>query len=123
LVYQAFFDDFGPLNLGQMHSFCVELHKLITDDQYKSAKIYHFCAEDYKKKANAAFLMAAYLVVFHKKTPEEAWKLFEQVKFVDFRDAMSGSCSYKCTVLLDVNNTIDFTLFARNLLCIEISLV
>ena len=42
--------------------------------------------------------MGAYQIIFQKRTPEEAWKPFEQEKFTDFRDAMRGPCTYKCTV-------------------------
>jgi len=66
LVYQPFFEDFGPLNLGQTHSFCLELNKLIVDSNYKKAKIYHYCNENFKKKANAAYLMGAYQVIKYK---------------------------------------------------------
>jgi cell division cycle 14 len=31
LVYEPFFADFGPLDLGKVHLFCKELEKLISD--------------------------------------------------------------------------------------------
>jgi hypothetical protein len=31
LVYEPFFADFGPLDLGKVHLFCKELEKLIND--------------------------------------------------------------------------------------------
>ena len=34
LVYEPFFADFGPLDLGKVHLFCKELEKLINDQQY-----------------------------------------------------------------------------------------
>ena len=98
LVYQPFFEDFGPLNLGQMHSFCTELDKLMNNAEYKKAKIYHYCSENPKKKANAAFLMGAYQVIALKRTAKDAWKIFTKETFLDFRDAMKGICTYKCTV-------------------------
>jgi len=97
-VYQPFFEDFGPLNLGQVHSFCAELDKLMNHGDYKKAKIYHYCSENPKKKANAAFLMGAYQIIALKKTAKEAWKPFAKETFPNFRDAMKGICSYKCTV-------------------------
>ena len=33
------------------------------------------------------------------RTPEQAFKPFRNIKFVDFRDAGYGDCSYKCTIL------------------------
>ncbi len=29
MVYDAFFQDFGPLNLSKTHKFCIELDKLL----------------------------------------------------------------------------------------------
>ena len=100
LVYQPFFEDFGPLNLGQVHSFCVELSKLLGGSDYQKAKIYHYCGESFQKKANAAFLMGAYQVIVLHRSAAEAWKPFASEKFVDFRDALRGPCTYKCTVHL-----------------------
>ena len=71
---------------------------MLTHSEYKKAKIYHFCSENFKKKANAAFLMGAYQVIALKKTAKDAWKPFASEKFVSFRDAMRGPCSYQCTV-------------------------
>lgn len=97
-MYQPFFEDFGPLNLGLTHSFCVELDKLLKDASYKKAKIYHYCRDDFKKKANGAYLMGAFAVIILKRTARDAWKPFEGEQFVDYRDAMRGVCTYKCTV-------------------------
>ena len=76
----------------------MELDKLLTHAEYKKAKIYHYCSENFKKKANAAFLMGAFQVIVLKKTAKEAWKPFANEKFVSFRDAMRGACTYECTV-------------------------
>jgi cell division cycle 14 len=76
LVYEPFFADFGPLDLAKTHRFCLELEKLLTDDNYKKYKIYHYTSLDYAKQSNAAYLMGAFMVVILKKTAEEAWKLF-----------------------------------------------
>lgn len=70
---------------------------------YKKAKIYHYCGENFKKKANAACLMGAYQIIALNRTAAEAWKVFEKEKFVDYRDAMKGVCSYGCTVNIYLN--------------------
>eukprot|EP00826_Nyctotherus_ovalis_P037010 TRINITY_DN3347_c0_g1_i1.p1 TRINITY_DN3347_c0_g1~~TRINITY_DN3347_c0_g1_i1.p1 ORF type:complete len:178 (+),score=53.16 TRINITY_DN3347_c0_g1_i1:349-882(+) len=82
-----------------MHSFCLELDKLLTDPRYKSARIYHYCGNDIAKKANAAFLMGAYEVTYLSRSAKEAWKVFEKEKFVPYRDAARGPCNYQCTLL------------------------
>ena len=76
----------------------MELSKLYYDPSYKKAKIYHYSSENFKKKANAAYLMGAFQVICLKRTAIEAWKPFEGEKFVDYRDALRGVCTYKCTV-------------------------
>ena len=72
----------------------------MADTQYKNFKIYHYSSLDYAKQANAAFLMGCFMIIVLKKSAEDAWTLFKpyQTKFVPFRDATMGSCSYKCTV-------------------------
>lgn len=98
MTYQPFFEDFGPLNLGQTHVFCTELQSVLNKDEYRGAKIYHYCGENFGKKANAAYLMGAFQVLVLKRTAKEAWKPFAGEKFVSFRDAMRGPCTYECTV-------------------------
>lgn len=101
LVYEPFFADFGPLDLGKVHLFCKELEKLMADATYAQYKIYHYSSLDYGKQANAAFLMGCFMLINLRKTADDAWKLFApyQSKFVAFRDATMGTCSYKCTIV------------------------
>lgn len=82
----------------------MELYKQLNDTRYTKAKLYHYCSESFKKKANAAYLMGAFQVICLKRTAEEAWKPFEGEKFVDYRDALKGVCTYKCTVSSDTMN-------------------
>ena len=98
LVYQPFYADFGPLSLGKTWKYITELEKLLGKDKYKSNKLYHYCSTDSAKAANAAYLMGAFQVVVLKRSAEEAFKPFQHLKFVPFRDASYGDCSYKCTV-------------------------
>lgn len=71
----------------------------MNDTQYKNFKIYHYTSLNYDKQANAAFLMGAFMIIVLKKGAEEAWQVFAPYhkKFVPYRDATMGSCSYKCT--------------------------
>ena len=67
---------------------------------FKKHKIYHYTSTDKKKRANAAYLMGAYLIICKQKPAEEAWSFFENVypPFMPFRDAICGECTYACTV-------------------------
>lgn len=101
LVYQPFFKDFGPLNLGNTYRFVTELDKLMTNNEYASSKIIHYTSLDVAKRANAAYLMGAFQIIIMKKTAMEAWAPFVNVDppFKPFRDASYTNCSYQCTIL------------------------
>ena len=98
LCYEAFCEDFGPLNLAMTHKFVMEVNKIM---QKQKHKIYHYTSLEEDKRANAAYLMGAYLVICKKLSAEEAWSYFKDVKppFKPFRDAIAGPCSYECTIL------------------------
>jgi len=101
LVYQPFFKDFGPLNLGNTYRFVNELEKLLDSKDYATSKIIHYTSLDVAKRANAAYLMGAFQVIILKKTALEAWAPFIDVEppFKPFRDASYTNCSYQCTIL------------------------
>jgi cell division cycle 14 len=44
--------------------------------------------------------MGCYMIIINGKTAEEAWRTFSPYhnKFVPFRDATMGTCTYKCTI-------------------------
>ena len=60
LVYTAFFADFGPLDLGLTHQFCVELDILVRNTGNKPV-VYH-CSDHPHRRSNSAVLICAYLV-------------------------------------------------------------
>lgn len=60
LVYEPFFADFGPLNMGMTYRFVTELEKLVSDNAYSKYLIYHYTSLDVAKRANAAYLMGAF---------------------------------------------------------------
>ncbi|XP_075471606.1 dual specificity protein phosphatase CDC14A [Ascaphus truei] len=65
-------------------------------------KIIHYTSFDQRKRANAAFLISAYAVVYLKKTPEEAHRALlsgASPSYLPFRDASFGNCTYNLTIL------------------------
>lgn len=73
LVYENYFSDFGPLNLGCVFKYC----KILNDklNQYLSKQtIVHYTTSDPKKKANSAFLMGCYGVIYLSLLPRDALK-------------------------------------------------
>ncbi len=104
LVYEPFFADFGPLNLSSTYRYAKLVEALLEDERLANRKIVHFCSLDPKKKANAAYLVCAFLILKYKFSTDRAWTAFEgpvanrQLKFLPFRDATTGPCAYQCTI-------------------------
>ena len=98
LIYEAFFEDFGPHNLANTHKFAMEVQKIL---QKQKKKIYHYTTLNPENRANAAYLMGAFLIICRGMSAEEAWSFFKDVNppFKPYRDAIAGPCSYECTIL------------------------
>eukprot|EP01083_Nonionella_stella_P001990 5736_1 len=130
LKYQPFFVDFGPLHLGHLYRFCELLSSKLQSPALDDKAIYFYCSQNQHKRANAAYLIGAFQVLYLDKNPTEAWeplshfstspaRTFLFAHFVPFRDASMGICPYKLTVLDCVNavyqaklhSMIDFSYF------------
>ncbi|XP_071847591.1 dual specificity protein phosphatase CDC14AB-like isoform X4 [Apostichopus japonicus] len=108
-VYENFYADFGPLNLANLYRYCCKLNKKLKSFTLSKKKIIHYTSFDSRKRANAAFLIGAYAVLYLKKTPEEAYRPLvsgNNPPYLPFRDASFGECTYNLT-LLDCLKAID----------------
>nr|XP_023497320.1 dual specificity protein phosphatase CDC14A isoform X5 [Equus caballus] len=97
-----FYADFGPLNLAMVYRYCCKLNKKLKSYSLSRKKIVHYTCFDQRKRANAAFLIGAYAVIYLKKTPEEAYRALlsgSTAPYLPFRDASFGNCSYNLTIL------------------------
>ncbi|XP_031313550.1 dual specificity protein phosphatase CDC14A isoform X1 [Camelus dromedarius] len=102
LVYENFYADFGPLNLAMVYRYCCKLNKKLKSYSLSRKKIVHYTCFDQRKRANAAFLIGAYAVIYLKKTPEEAYRALlsgSDAPYLPFRDASFGNCTYNLTIL------------------------
>ena len=72
LRYFPFNKDFGPLNLGQLYRFCSLLNSKLQSDRYKRKVIYYYSGTHAHRRANAAFLISAWAMLYLNKTAEEA---------------------------------------------------
>ncbi|KAF4686263.1 Dual specificity protein phosphatase cdc14a, variant 2 [Perkinsus olseni] len=98
LVYEPFASDFGPLNLGMLHSYFEKVRTFLQGNR----PVVHYSSNDPRKRANAVFLACAYLVIHCDVKPKEAVARIVAAgfnTFLPFRDASSGPCSYKCTIV------------------------
>ncbi|XP_078500631.1 dual specificity protein phosphatase CDC14A isoform X2 [Lissotriton helveticus] len=116
LVYENFYADFGPLNLALLYRYCCRLNKKFKQKNFlrnlvlrrlksfslSKKKIVHYTCFDQRKRANAAFLIGAYAVIYLRKTPEDAYRALlsgSNPPYLPFRDASFGICTYNLTIL------------------------
>eukprot|EP00923_Selenidium_pygospionis_P033105 GHVN01058144.1.p1 GENE.GHVN01058144.1~~GHVN01058144.1.p1 ORF type:complete len:1093 (-),score=252.81 GHVN01058144.1:982-4260(-) len=101
LVYEPFFADFGPLNLGMVYRYCKMMEEKLNDSALINKKIVHYCSHNPHKRPNAAFLICAFMVVVMDKTADEAYRPFHSIEqsFIPFRDATYGICTYQLSIL------------------------
>mmetsp|Transcript_47807 Transcript_47807/g.88970 ORF Transcript_47807/g.88970 Transcript_47807/m.88970 type:complete len:663 (-) Transcript_47807:447-2435(-) len=104
LLYEPFFADFGPLNLGLTYRYCTKLDGLLANQakqpEGKQQKIVHCTASDPYRKANSATLMGIYCTLYLGWSADEAYKPLMALKpFAPFRDASCGASSFHLTVL------------------------
>jgi len=101
LVYEPFFADFGPLDLGKTYRFVTELEKLLKDPNYSKSKFFHHTSVDSAKRSNAACLMGCFQVIILGRTAEEAWEPFSKVQpaFAEYRDAGYTNSTYRLSIL------------------------
>jgi len=102
LIYENFYADFGPLNLSLLYRYCTKLNRKLKSYSLAKKKLVHYTTLDSHKRANAAFLISAYSVIYLDKTPEEAFRPLVggyNPPFVPFRDASFGVSIYTITIL------------------------
>ncbi|CAH8868855.1 unnamed protein product [Trichobilharzia szidati] len=102
LCYENFYTDFGPLSLGQLYKYCNKLNKKLKSANLNEKRIAHYTSYDARKRANAAFLIGSYQIIYLSRTPEEAYKhltLNDNRPFLPFRDASFGASTYHLTLL------------------------
>jgi cell division cycle 14 len=61
ITYNAFHDDFGPMNMGSVFHFCKLIGKLLENDSIR--KLAMVCDTDRRSVTNAVFLLGAYLIL------------------------------------------------------------
>lgn len=73
LIYENYYNDFGPLNLGCVYRYCRILNEKLKEYLNKQY-IVHYTSIEPKRKANAAFLLGCYGVLYLSLTPRDALK-------------------------------------------------
>ncbi|KAJ3138366.1 Dual specificity protein phosphatase cdc14a [Geranomyces variabilis] len=101
LVYIAFFSDFGPNNISHVVRFCDLVEEKLSNPKTAQKKICLYSSHDPDKRANAAFLICAYMLIVHNQPPDIAFAPLAgaQPGFLPYRDAGYGAATYHITIL------------------------
>ncbi|KAI5122128.1 hypothetical protein M0805_000776 [Coniferiporia weirii] len=98
LLYLSFFKDWGPLNLAMVYKACILIHELLEDGELKPYRLVLYSSDDPRRKANAALLMALYVMIVQKKAPWEAFQPVAELEFMPFRDAGRGFSDFNLSI-------------------------
>nr|XP_031844579.1 dual specificity protein phosphatase CDC14A-like [Nomia melanderi] len=102
LVYNHFYNDFGPLNIACLYRYCHKVNKKLQSPANKHKQIVHYTSQTEDKRANAAYLVASYALLYLNRSPREAYNaLFMggDVPITPFQDASMGTSIYKIHLL------------------------
>ncbi|EPQ59613.1 tyrosine protein phosphatase [Gloeophyllum trabeum ATCC 11539] len=98
LPYLSFYLDWGPLNLAQVYKVCIYIHELLEDEEIANHKLVMYTSNDPRKKANAALLMALYVMIVLRRAPWEAFHPIAELEFMPFRDAGRGPSDFNLSI-------------------------
>ncbi|TFK43279.1 phosphatases II [Crucibulum laeve] len=98
LLYLSFFQDWGPLNLAMVYKACILIHELLEDKDLASHRLVLYASDDPRRKANAALLMALYVMIVQRRAPWEAFHPIAEVEFMPFRDAGRGPSDFNLNI-------------------------
>jgi cell division cycle 14 len=89
LLYNAFHHDFGPLHIGHLYRFAVQFHEILGDPANNDRAVVFWSRADARSRANAACLVACYMVLIQAWPPHLALAPIAQADppYMPFRDA------------------------------------
>lgn len=101
LVYINFHNDFGPNNISHTLRFIEILSAKFRNAALAGKRICLYTNANSDRRANAAYLICAYMLIVHRKTPEQAHAPIDGFSppFVPFRDAGYGGNTYQISIL------------------------
>ncbi|KAK5116985.1 hypothetical protein LTR62_006706 [Meristemomyces frigidus] len=100
LLYNAFHADFGPLHVGHLYRFAVLLHDVLGHPENETRSVVFWSHPDSRSRANAACILAVYMVLIQNWPPHLALAPIAQMDppCMPFRDAGYSQADYALTV-------------------------
>ncbi|GES61952.1 phosphatases II [Aspergillus terreus] len=96
LLYNSFHADFGPLHIGHLYRFAVHFHEILGDPANSDRPVVFYSRTDARSRANAACLVACYMVLIQSWPPHLALAPIAQADppYMPFRDAGYSQADY-----------------------------
>jgi len=100
LLYNRFHADFGPLHIGHLYRFAVQLHEVLGDPANVDRGVVFWSKPDSRSRANAACLLACYMVLIQSWPPHLALAPIAQADppLMPFRDAGYSQADFVISV-------------------------
>ncbi|TVY24875.1 Tyrosine-protein phosphatase [Lachnellula hyalina] len=100
LLYNAFHHDFGPLHIGHLYRFAVQFHDILGAPENVGKPVVFWSKADARSRANAACILASYMVLIQSWAPHLALAPIAQADppLMPFRDAGYSQADYGITV-------------------------
>ncbi|RFU74083.1 cell division cycle 14 [Trichoderma arundinaceum] len=100
LLYNAFHHDFGPLHIGHLYRFAIKFHDILGAKENRDRPIVFYSAADPRSRANAACMLACYMVLIQNWPPHLALAPIAQIDppLMPFRDAGYSQADYGISV-------------------------
>ncbi|KAL5614875.1 hypothetical protein BROUX41_004956 [Berkeleyomyces rouxiae] len=100
LLYNAFHHDFGPLHVGHLYRFALYFHDILGDKENNDRPIVFWSKPNARNRANAACMLACYMVLIQNWPPHLALAPIAQIEppLMPFRDAGYSQADYGLTV-------------------------
>ncbi|ODH26762.1 tyrosine-protein phosphatase cdcA [Paracoccidioides brasiliensis] len=100
LLYNSFHADFGPLHIGHLYRFAVHFHEILGDPTNNDRAVVFWSKPDARSRANAACLVACYMVLIQSWPPHLALAPIAQADppYMPFRDAGYSQADFVLTI-------------------------
>lgn len=100
LPYNRFHADFGPLHMGHLYRFSLLLNYLLSEPNNQNRAIVLWSRPDSRSRANAACLLACYMILVQTWPPHLALSPIAQIEppIMPFRDAGYSQADFSISI-------------------------
>ena len=100
LLYEHFFADFGPLNLGQLYRFTKLLNDKLEEANRSNRELVFVTSSQPHKRTNSIYMLCSWYLIFKENCVMKAYQPFFALSPppIPYRDAAFSICTYSLSV-------------------------